>query len=144
MNATRPFGSLAILYGLCMSVFAYAGTLSWFQFTHAESTLFTSLLGAFFFVYPFISTWQEFGLNYVDKDEDPFSPSDDYHRRLTNACRMYPACWYLPVIFMFGTFIAFFVISDQIQPIYSVIAAMAFISGLWFVFVYPTARKLFG
>ena len=33
---TNLFGILAILYAICMAVFAYAGTIPWFQFTHSE------------------------------------------------------------------------------------------------------------
>lgn len=141
---TNLFGILAILYGICMAVFAYAGSIPWFQFTHAESTLMFCFFGALFFVFPFKESYEGFGLNYVDKSIDPFSPSGDNHRRLIKACPMFHASWYLPFGFMFGTFIAWLIFPDIIQPQYAVLSAFGFMSGLWFLFIYPHARKLFG
>ncbi|MEQ8856700.1 hypothetical protein [Gimesia sp.] len=141
--ATNLFGILAILYGICMAVFAYASRISLFQFTHSDSTGMVCLIGALFFLFPFLDTYEGFGLNYVDKDIDPFSPSGDNHRRLMQKCRVYHACWYLPVGFMFGTFIAWLIFPDYIQPQYSILSAFAALSGLWFIFVYPQANKLF-
>lgn len=33
--------------------------------------------------------------------------------------------------------------SDYIQPQYSILSAFAALSGLWFIFVYPQANRLF-
>jgi len=144
INITFLFGVLALMYGLCMVVFACAGSLPWFQFTHSESTLISSFIGSVFFLSPFLIVTVNFDLKYAEVEEDPFSRSRDRTRQLTKACWMYPACWYLPFLFMIGSGIGYFIVPDLIQPLYALPATFAFVSGLWFVFVHPIARKLFG
>ncbi len=143
MTLSRIFAILSLLYGVLMTVATYAGSLPMFQFLHSDKAMGISFMITLLFISPFLSTYQRLGLVYVDKFIDPFSVSGDRNDRLMKECRMYPAAWYLPMIFLLISWIAFLVIGDSIQPNYALLASMSFISGLWFAFVYPTAKKMF-
>jgi len=143
MSLSRIFAVLSLLYGATLAVATFAWKHPLFQLLQSESaTGITFLVAAVFFV-PFVTTFTQFGLNTAE-GEDPSPETKQRLARLSKECPMWRVTWYGSLGFIAVSWLGFMIVGDIIHPFFAFSAAVSLASGLWFVFVYPTARELFG
>lgn len=142
MYVRQIFAFIALAIGATLAVATFTWKsrfLTVFQSEHATVTAF--LIAAVLFV-PFVTTFTQLGLNTAEGE----SPSPETKRRLellSSQCRMWNISWYSALGFVGISWLAFFFVGSTVHPFFAMSAGMTALSGLWFLFVYPVARRLF-
>lgn len=140
MNAPRIFGILSLLYGATLVIATYAGRLPLFRFLQTENAFVTIFFGAVFFYLPFILTYTQLGLNF---DGEPSFETQDRRERFAKACPLWSITWKYSFGFIGVSWAAFMFLGNAINPFLAFLAGISIMSGMWFVFAYPVAKKLF-
>ncbi|MDF1744896.1 MAG: hypothetical protein P1V19_14465 [Gimesia sp.] len=141
MNAARIFGTLSLLYGAVLAIAAYAGRLPLFQFLQFENVTVFIFFGAGFFYLPFVITYTQLGLN---SDGEPSLETKGRREQFARASPLWSITWKGALGFIGVSWVVFMFMGNTINPFFAFSASISFMSGMWFVFVYPIAKKLFG
>lgn len=140
---SRIFAILAMLYGIGLTVAAFAWAHPMLQPLHGKNILpFTFITSVVFFV-PFVITYTQLGLNTAE-GEKPSTESSRRLARLAAECPIWQVAWCAAIGLVSFSFFAFMLVGDSVNPLFAFSAAISGFSGLWFAFVYPTAVRLFG
>jgi len=139
---SRIFAATALLYGIVLAISTFAWKHPLFQRATTENIIPATFIVAITFFVPFVITFTKLGLN-TGEGEEPSAETKKRLSTLTNACSMWPITWYGSIGFAAISWVAFFFVGDVINPFFGFSAAVSLLSGLWFVFVYPTAKSLF-
>jgi hypothetical protein len=142
MSPVRIFATIALIYGIVLMLLAFTWQLPWPNILHGELAMGIGFLVSVLFFLPFVITFTRLGLNTAEGEK----PSPETNQRLatlSKECRMWPVTWYGMMGLIALAWLAFLVWGDAIHPMFAFSGAISLASGLWFAFVYPTAKRLF-
>lgn len=140
---SRIFAAIALLYSGALAIATFAWTQPWLQPLHTDNVIPTTFGVAAIFFVPFVITFTQLGLNTAEGEKS----SPETTRRLSllsTACPMWSVAWYSAIGLVVMSFGAFVIAGDSVNPFFAFSAAISGLSGMWFAFIYPTAKKLFG
>lgn len=147
-NIFSLFGTLALLYSAVMAYSTFDETHALLRMLNSENAIVILFFMAGFFFLPFVITLTQLGLN-GDQGKslvegESSLDSIERHKRLAEHCPSWQYVWKGSITSIGVIWIAFMIFGNRINPFCAFFAAISFSSGYWFVFVYPTASKLFG
>ncbi|HCS55548.1 hypothetical protein [uncultured Rubinisphaera sp.] len=142
MKIRQTFAFIALAIGANLAVATFAWKSQFLALFQTEHAIVTSFIIAVVLFIPFVFTFTQLGLNSAEGE----TPSPETKRRLkllSSQCSMWPVTWYSALGFIGFSWLAFFLVGDIVNPFFAMSAALASLSGSWFLFVYPVARRLF-
>ncbi|MEQ8636637.1 hypothetical protein [Gimesia maris] len=147
-NIFSLFGGLALLYSSLMAFSTFDETHALLRMLNSKNATVILFFIAGFFFLPFVITLTQLGLN-GDQGKslvegESSLESKERHKQLAEHCPTWQYVWKGSITSIGVIMIAFTLFGNRIDPACAFFSAISFLSGYWFVFVYPTARKLFG
>ena len=142
MPLSRIFAIVALLYGATLALATFMWKQPMFRLFQSEQATGMAFLVAAVFFAPFVVTFTKLGLNTAEGEE----PSAETKKRLamlSKECPMWPVAWYGSIGFIALSWLGSMIVGDAIHPFFAFSAAVSLASGMWFAFVYPTAKRLF-
>lgn len=138
----RAFAAVALSYGGCLIAASFTSALPALQLVKDERSkgiLFFLTVSCFF---PFVVAFTRFGLN-AGEGQRPSPKTTSRLKELYKTCPMWRIAWFGFLSFEISSWAAFAVCGDIVDPYLAFLGGIAALSGFWFAFVHPTAKKLF-
>lgn len=141
-SVSRLYALLALAYGgatLVASVFWRQ--LPW-PFLQSDSATGVAFVVSAAIAIPFIITYTQLGLNSAEGELASLA-TRSRHETLKRECPLWAKAWNLGLAFV-GVSWVIAVLSGAVHPFFAFSAAVSCLTGIWFLFAYPVARRLFG
>lgn len=142
------FGSLGLFYSAILVYSTFDETHALLRLLNSENAIVILFFSAGFFYLPFVITLTQLDLNGDPgkslQEGEPSLESQERNRQLAEHCPSWKYVWKGSICSIGVVWIAFVAFGNRFDPSCAFFAAITFLSGYWFVFVYPTAKRLFG
>ncbi|NOX55939.1 MAG: hypothetical protein GXP27_16145 [Planctomycetes bacterium] len=142
MPISKIFAAVALLYGATLAIATFTWKQPMFQLFQSEHATGITFLVAGVFFLPFVITFTALGLNTAE-GEASSSETKKRLAMLSKECRMWSVTWHGVIGFIMLSWLGFMIVGDAVNPFFAFSAGISVASGLWFMFVYPTAKRLF-
>ena len=109
---------------------------------HGAALMFLFAVAAFV---PFVVTYCRLGLALDEHEESDAKVAGEVARRrqlVSFHCPCWAKTWQITVIFVAVAFIAYTAFPNYVNPGYALSAAVCFVSGIWFEFVYSVVSTV--
>ncbi len=136
------FAIFSLAHGLFLLVATFTWRLIPIAFLQSESaTGIAFVISALMFI-PFVSTYTTLGLNSPEGEEQT-PETKARHAALKQACPIWSLAWYSGLGFVLFVWIGCTYLQIPAHPFFAFSGMISCLTGIWFLFVYPVAVKLF-
>ena len=141
MSIPAAYSIIAFAYGGCL----LAATFFWrtlpVPFLRTDDVMGVTFTLAAFIAAPFCITYTKYGLN-MDQSEERTTENKERHRLLRRHCPIWPFAWYGCLSLVGASFVATAIGFQSVHEFYAFGAGISLLTGFWFMFAYPVARRL--
>lgn len=143
MCVSRTYSVVAFLIGVPLLVAAFLWRFIPWPFLRTEYSSAIAFAVSAALAIPFIITYTVLGLNWPQDESTPPSPETEFrHQILNRECPIWPIAWRGAVGFT-GVSWATAAFTGTVHPFFAYSAALCCLTGTWFLFAFPIARRLF-
>ena len=136
------YAVLNLSYGVLLFVATFVWRWIPNTFLQSENTTGTLFAISVIFAIPFVGTYTRLGLNCAE-GEEPSPATKARHAALNRECLVWPVAWYGGCGLVLLVWVGCSVVPLPINSFLALPALLSCLTGIWFLFAYPAAMRLF-
>ena len=136
------YATLALTYGVFLLVATFMWRLIPLAFLQSENATGITFAISVVMAVPFLITYTKLGLNSAE-GEEPSPETKARQTALKQECPIWPIAWYGGIGFVLFVWVGCATFQLPAHPFFAFNGVFGCLTGVWFMFVYPVAARLF-